>query len=225
MAVYEHLYGAYQGESQSALSRFFVIPRYALREIFKSKLLVTIFILCFIYPLVASILVYLHHNANALALLQIDVQKLLPIDASFFQTFVQVQGAFALILTNGTAPTVGIATATVNGKTEATLTFSGPGVLGGSLPDGRYTFRVLGAQVRDAADPAVAMGSERVETFHRLYGDSDGDRDVDNTDFAAFQNAFNNVAGTDRTMFDGDGDGDVDSLDMRQFTKRFGRVM
>ncbi len=29
MAVYEHLYGAYEGESHSALSRFFVIPRYA----------------------------------------------------------------------------------------------------------------------------------------------------------------------------------------------------
>ena len=104
MAVYEHLYGAYEGESHSAWSRFFVIPRYALREVFKSKLLVTIFILCFIYPLVAAILVYLHHNANALALLQINVRELLPIDASFFFTFVQVQCAFAFILTVLVAP-------------------------------------------------------------------------------------------------------------------------
>ena len=104
MAVYEQLYGAYEGESRSARSRFLVIPRYALREVFKSKLIVTIFILCFIYPLVASILVYLHHNANALALLKINVRELLPIDASFFQTFVQVQGAFALILTVLVAP-------------------------------------------------------------------------------------------------------------------------
>ena len=44
MAVYEHLYGAYEGESHSAWSRFFVIPRYALREVFKSKLFTTIFI-------------------------------------------------------------------------------------------------------------------------------------------------------------------------------------
>ena len=67
-------------------SRFLVIPRYALREVFKSKLLTTIFILCFIYPLIATILIYLHHNANALALLQINVRELLPIDASFFRT-------------------------------------------------------------------------------------------------------------------------------------------
>jgi hypothetical protein len=96
MAVYEHLYGAYEGESHSAWSRFLVIPRYALRETFKSKLFTTIFILCFIYPLVAAILVYLHHNANALALLQINVRELLPIDASFFLTFVQVHARLLL---------------------------------------------------------------------------------------------------------------------------------
>lgn len=104
MAVYEHLYGAYEGESHTAWSRFLVIPRYALREVFKSKLLTTVFILCFIYPLVATILVYLHHNSNAIALLQINVQELLPIDASFFKTFLEVQGSFAFILTVLIAP-------------------------------------------------------------------------------------------------------------------------
>ena len=104
MAVYEHLYGAYEGESHSAWSRFLVIPRYAVREVFKSKLLVTVFILCFIYPLIAAILVYLHHNANALAVLQINVRELLPIDASFFLTFIEMQGAFAFILTVLVAP-------------------------------------------------------------------------------------------------------------------------
>jgi ABC-2 type transport system permease protein len=104
MAVYEHLYGAYEGESHTAWSRFLVIPRYAVRDVFKSKLFTVFFILCFIYPLVASILVYLHHNANALALLQVNVRELLPIDNTFFNTFVQVQGAFAFILTVLVAP-------------------------------------------------------------------------------------------------------------------------
>ncbi len=104
MAVYEHLYEAYEGEHPSAWARFLVIPRYALREVFKSKLFVTMFCLCFIYPLVAAILVYLHHNANALALLQINVRELLPIDRTFFRTFLEVQGAFAFILTVLVAP-------------------------------------------------------------------------------------------------------------------------
>ena len=99
MAVHEHLYGAYEGESQTALSRFLVIPRYAVRDVFRSMLLTTVFILCFIYPLAAAIMVYLHHNANAISMLQIDVRELLPIDASFFRTFVGVQAAFAFILT------------------------------------------------------------------------------------------------------------------------------
>src|SRR5215204_5172814 len=104
MAVYEHLYGAYEGEAQSAWSRFLVIPRYAVREVFKSKLFTSFFVLCFIYPLIAAILVYLRHNANAVALLQINIQELLPIDASFFRTFLEVQGTFSFILTVLVAP-------------------------------------------------------------------------------------------------------------------------
>jgi len=99
MAVYEHRYRAYEGEPQSAWSRFLVIPRYALREVFKSKLLTTIYVICFIYPLIAAILVYLHHNVNALSLLQINVRELLPIDNTFFRTFLEIQGGFAFILT------------------------------------------------------------------------------------------------------------------------------
>ena len=104
MAVYEHLYGAYEGEAQSAGSRFLVIPRYALRDVFRSKLFITLFIVSFIYPLIAAILVYLHHNVNALALLQINVRELIPIDATFFRTFLEIQGSFAFILTVLVAP-------------------------------------------------------------------------------------------------------------------------
>jgi ABC-type transport system involved in multi-copper enzyme maturation permease subunit len=104
MAVYEHLYRAYDGEEITAWSRFLVIPRYAVREVFKSKLFTTLFILCFIYPLIAAILVYLRHNVNALSLLQINVSELLPIDNTFFRTFMEVQGSFAFILTVIVAP-------------------------------------------------------------------------------------------------------------------------
>jgi ABC-2 type transport system permease protein len=63
-----------------------------------------IFIVCFVYPLIAAILVYLRHNVNALSLLQIDVLELIPIDASFFRTFMEVQGGFAFIMTVLVAP-------------------------------------------------------------------------------------------------------------------------
>ncbi|HWW76679.1 MAG TPA: hypothetical protein VNZ44_14880 [Pyrinomonadaceae bacterium] len=98
MAVFENSYGRYEGALTPEWSRFLVLPRYALRDVFGSKFFTALYCLCFIYPLVAAILVYLHHNTNAIALMQVDVRELLPINASFFQTFVEVQCWLAFIL-------------------------------------------------------------------------------------------------------------------------------
>jgi ABC-2 type transport system permease protein len=91
MAVHEQAYGQYEGGLTPEWSRFLVIPRYAYGSVFRSKLFVAFFAACFIYPLVASILIYLHHNTNALALLKIPLKDIIPIDASFFETFVVTQ--------------------------------------------------------------------------------------------------------------------------------------
>ena len=99
MAVFENSYRQYEGGLTPEWARFLVLPRYALRDVFGSKFYTAIFCLCFIYPLVAAILIYLRHNTNAIALMQIDVRELLPIGASFFQFFVEVQGWLAFILT------------------------------------------------------------------------------------------------------------------------------
>jgi ABC-2 type transport system permease protein len=99
MAVFENSYRQYEGVLTPEWARFLVLPRYALRDVFGSKFFTAVFCLCFIYPLVAAILIYLHHNTNAIALMQINVRELLPIDASFFQYFVEVQGWLAFILT------------------------------------------------------------------------------------------------------------------------------
>ena len=98
MAVFENSYRQYEGRLTPEWARFLVLPRYALRDVFGSKLLTAVFCLCFIHPLVMAILVYLHHNTNAIALMQIDVRELVPIDASFFQHFVEFQSWFAFIL-------------------------------------------------------------------------------------------------------------------------------
>jgi ABC-2 type transport system permease protein len=99
MAVYEHGYRPYAGRLTPEWSRFLVLPRYALRDVFKSKIFVALFAACFIYPLVASIIVYLHHNVNALSLLRIpDPRGLIPINASFFEFFVSFQGSLAFLL-------------------------------------------------------------------------------------------------------------------------------
>ncbi len=99
MSVYEHTYKQYLGKLTPEWSRFLVIPRHAFRDVFKSKLFTAFFIVCFIPLLIEAILIYLHHNVNALAILKVDVRELIPIDAFFFQTFVNLQGTFAFFVT------------------------------------------------------------------------------------------------------------------------------
>ncbi len=43
-------------------------------------------------------MIYLHHNVNALGIMQVNVVELIPIDGSFFQTFVNIQGGFAFFV-------------------------------------------------------------------------------------------------------------------------------
>ncbi|MEO8433707.1 MAG: ABC transporter permease [Pyrinomonadaceae bacterium] len=98
MAVYEHTYKRYQGQLTPEWSRFLIIPRHAFRDVFKSKLFTGFFVICFIPLLVEAILIYLHHNVNALGILKTQVGNLVPIDAFFFQTFVNLQGGFAFFV-------------------------------------------------------------------------------------------------------------------------------
>ena len=99
MAVYEHTYKRYTGQLTPDWSRFLIIPRHAYRDVFKSKLFTAFFALCFIPLLVEAVLIYLHHNVNALAILKVNVRELLPVDASFFLFFVNFQASLAFFVT------------------------------------------------------------------------------------------------------------------------------
>jgi len=104
---------------------------------------------------------------------------------------------------------------------------------GNSLKDGSYQLTVLSAGVQGPAgfldgngDGAAGdnfvtptSGAGRV---HRLFGDNDGDGDVDAQDFGAFRGAF---GGTSNLAFDFDQDGDVDAQDFGQFRARFGSAV
>jgi hypothetical protein len=98
MAVYEQTYKRYAGPLTPEWSRFLIIPRHALRGVFNSKLFAAFFAICFIPLLVEAILIYLRHNVGALAALTINVRELIPVDAFFFETFVNIQHSFAFLL-------------------------------------------------------------------------------------------------------------------------------
>jgi hypothetical protein len=84
------------------------------------------------------------------------------------------------------------------------------------LADGNYTLDLPASAVTGSGGQHPA--ADYVFTFHRLFGDADGDRDVDAGDFGAFRAAF----GSSNPVFDADGDGDVDAADFGAFRQRFG---
>lgn len=103
MAVYEHTYKPYEGKLTPAWSRFLILPRYAYQDLFKYKLFTALFVLCYVCPLVYTILIYFRHNTAALRIFNIeavsDVAQALPIGGAFFFIFINIQTTLAFIFT------------------------------------------------------------------------------------------------------------------------------
>jgi ABC-2 type transport system permease protein len=103
MAVYRRNYKPYVGMVTAAWSRCFVLFRYSRRNLFRSKFLTGLFMVCFFNPLACLIVIYLSHSASFLQ--QIGVTRgLLAIDNRFFFYFMSVQGVLAFLLTAFVGP-------------------------------------------------------------------------------------------------------------------------
>ena len=106
--------------------------------------------------------------------------------------------AFTLVQTESGLPVTVTATlgTFANGQTSVTLTFSGSLVSFGSLSDGHYTLSINGSQIRDSNGNMVdagntgTAGSVGTLSFHRFFGDMNGDGLVDATDFLVFRAAY-----------------------------------
>ncbi|MEO1616596.1 MAG: DNRLRE domain-containing protein [Planctomycetota bacterium] len=120
------------------------------------------------------------------------------------------------------------------GRTQAVLTFGsgasvvnreGTGLLGNSLADGNYRLVISAAQIQSGGGNLASdfifggqlAGEPNNDDFFRLYGDDDGDGDVDFDDLnLGFVPAFNAVSGDTNfnPLLDFDGDGDIDFDDL-----------
>jgi hypothetical protein len=138
-------------------------------------------------------------------------------------------GAFQVIAQGGGDPTV---TVSWNAsRTVATLTFSGALIVAGSLQDGKFKLVIDSTKIHDATGglldgngDGLSGGARAADAFFRLFGDTDGDGDVDNLDLFRFRQSFglNSTNAGYSWYCDFDGDGDVDSLDLFRFRQRFG---
>lgn len=115
-------------------------------------------------------------------------------------------GALIILMTLGGTLKKVVPNQSVIGS-DLVMTFvSDPQCEHGSLPDGR--FWVVPVQGHS----------------HRLFGDSNGDRTVDSTDFLDFSNTFGLTAGDPlfKPEFDQNQDSTIDSTDFLEFSNRFG---
>jgi uncharacterized protein (DUF2141 family) len=148
-----------------------------------------------------------------------------------FSTLVNLApGAFVLTNLAGVVVpnvTLNVKEVVVGGKSVAIISFSGSAVIGNSLADGRYRLRVVAANVTNQAAPNSAMAADATREFHRMFGDINGDAQVDGPDFSAFSATYGLLAGNAafNAAFDINGDGQIDGVDFGAFSGRFNTVL
>jgi len=170
-------------------------------------------------PQVASIAINNGESQRSMVTeIEVAFSELIPnIDASSF------------VLENNTSDdtvTPVVAFNVVDGRTIASLTFEGAGIISGSLADGSYTLTVLDNLLDQAGnqldgDGNGVSGGDATDEFFRLYGDSNGDRIVNVVDLLGFRSSFG-AQGDYDPLFDFNSDEIVNVVDLLQFRNRFG---
>jgi hypothetical protein len=134
-------------------------------------------------------------------------------------------------------------TSTLNGKTELLILFSG-GMTRGTqkaLIDGNYKLTLKAERFSLTDTPTVkldgdndgtggddyAFGSDINDKFFALYGDIDGDRDVDGMDNFVFRASYGKNPGQAgyNIAFDYNGGGVIDGIDNFFFRQRYGKSL
>jgi polygalacturonase len=142
-----------------------------------------------------------------------------------FNEPVDLNNAISLVqrATGGGSPTpISFTLNTPDDGTTWNLTF--PLQTGGSLPNGIYDLTVTAADVTSASQQIPMAESDQTFTFHRLFGDSDGNGIVNNADYFAFKKSYGQASGSANynPLFDYDGNGIVNNADYFQFKKDYG---
>lgn len=98
MAVSKRSYRVYTGELSPARSRFLVVTRYALGQLFQSKMFVALFTMCVVPFLVGIVIIYIANSSTARMLLNINNVRVFQLDARFFLGWLQFVGWLAALV-------------------------------------------------------------------------------------------------------------------------------
>jgi hypothetical protein len=128
-------------------------------------------------------------------------------------------GAFEL-LRNGKRTNIKLVIAPQADGMTYLITFKGPEVIGGSLPDGKYTLITLHDKVNVLS--GAPMTEDDVNTFARLFGDVNADGIVNAADRALLHQAEADRRSPYAPDFEYDGKPFIDKFDIAQFNARYG---
>jgi ABC-2 type transport system permease protein len=103
VAVFERTFKIYDGERTPENSRFLVLPRYAYKEVLKSKILIIAMTAWLLWSLVLAILLYVPHNSSVLKLFQAEASFLLSLpvfrgDATWFFGWLMAPASIACFI-------------------------------------------------------------------------------------------------------------------------------
>ena len=130
-------------------------------------------------------------------------------------------GTDAITVIDESGTPVQIAVANPSGD-QATyvVTFPAPALIGESLADGHYRMTIVAENVHNLG--GLALAEDHVTDFYRLFGDVDGDRDVDRCDYIQIRGTLNKSEGQAgfRSEYDYDGSGTVDAPDVAEIRSR-----
>jgi ABC-2 type transport system permease protein len=97
MAVHKRTYRGYSGRLTPLRTRFWIVTRYAFENVFRSKLLTSLFVCCFFFPFGCAVAIYLNQNPYLLELF--NHRAMFDVDGRFFFHFLNAQLAMAFVLT------------------------------------------------------------------------------------------------------------------------------
>jgi len=106
MAVYKRTYKGYEGGLTPGWSRFLILPRYSYARLFHSKFLLMFLAVCAIYPIGATLFIYIAHNLSFLEALNIPASRFVDINEKFFLYFCNFQSTMAFLLTAIVGPSL-----------------------------------------------------------------------------------------------------------------------
>jgi hypothetical protein len=148
-----------------------------------------------------------------------------------------VAEAFSLFRNGGKPVSFKASSSVVNGVTVVTLNnFTGSSTQFGSLADGRYTLTALSSHISANGlaldgDGDGQPGGNYVfgdgQGLFRMFGDINGDRQVDGADFGALSFTYGSLANQSNFLWflDVNGDGQIDGFDFSQFSGRYNTVL